>query len=131
MEKIRIIKEFREYAENLIFLENREKITCVFYTWKLKSTCKKVYTWIIYTFVRVLLRRIYTFCVIWLKQCFWRIYTSVRVFFNFFSWRIFTSVRVFSTLENHIYLPEEYTPVCECFLIFSFENLYLCASWQK
>ena len=128
MEKIRIIKEFREYAENLIFLENREKTTCVFYTWK--TTRKKVYTWIIYTSVRVLLRRIYTFCVIWLKQCFWRIYTSVRVFFNFFAWRIFTSVQVFFYTWKS-YLPEEYTPVCECFLIFSFENLYLCASWQK
>ena len=80
-------------------------------------------------------------CVIWLKQCFlhlkmssiWRIYTSVRVFFNFFSWRIFTSVRAdYNGIYTwKCYLPEEYTPLCECFFNFFIEEYPLLCELTK
>ena len=99
---------------------------------------KMLYTWIIYTSVRVLLRRIYTFCVIWLKQCFLhlkmssirKIYTPLCEYFSI------------SFLEEYLpngngiytwkcYLPEEYTPLCECFFNFFIEEYPLLCELTK
>ena len=66
--------------------------------------------------------------------CAWRIYTSVWLFFRFFHWWIFTFVRVDKNGVFYTwicYLTEEYTPLYECFSIFTLENVNLCPSWRK
>ena len=95
--------------------------------------------WVFFRFV--LLKNIH-FCASWqnifskLKNCpLHEAYTPLCISFRYTT---FSSVEniYFVNLHKGRYsqmkkLREEYTPFCECFLIFSFENIYLCASWQK
>ena len=69
----------------------------------------------------------------WKMLCAWRIYTSVRLFFQLFHGWICT-LRVDKNCVFYTwkcYLPEEYTPLYECFSIFSLKNVNLCLRWQK
>ena len=69
----------------------------------------------------------------------WRIFTSVRVgvFYTWkqiFTQRIYTSVQVDKNgifYTKIFFLPEQYTPLCKCFSIFSRKKIYICVSWLK
>ena len=92
----------------------------------------------------ILTTRINTSVRVFFNYFYGRIYTSIRVDYNgiftletVFTIRIYTSVQVFFnfSLKNiklcmswKHYLPEEYTPLYECFSISSVEE-YLCVSW--
>ena len=85
-------------------------------------------------------RRIYTFYVIWLTQCFlhlkissiWRIYTSMRVFFKICFCKL--TIIVFLTLEylNIFSTRRIYSSVqVDETYVFYLMNIHLCASWWK